>query len=78
MPEAQGLILKDPNNPQDVLQVFTYLLSLTSRPPIKAFMSPEVAGSIWKDNVKIAEENNKPGKFTTFCSYIRPRWFSAL
>jgi Protein of unknown function (DUF3604) len=69
MPAAQGLILKDPNNPQDVLKVFTYLVSLTSKPPIKEFMSPEVAGTIWKENVKIADENNHPGKFTAFCSY---------
>src|SRR5262245_57425292 len=69
MPEAQPLILKDPNNPQDVQKVFMYLLTLTSRPPVKAFMSPQVAGSIWKDNVRIAEENNHPGKFTAFCSY---------
>ena len=32
-------------------------------------MSPQVAGSIWKQNVEIADENNKPGKFTAFCSY---------
>jgi len=69
LPEAQGLILKDPNNPEDVQRVFLYLLSLTSRPPIKAFMTPEVAGSIWKENVKIADANNHPGKFTAFCSY---------
>jgi len=69
LPEAQGLIVKDPNNPEDVQKVFLYLLSLTSRPPIKAFMSPEVAGSIWKENVKIADANNHPGKFTAFCSY---------
>ena len=69
VPEAQGLILKDPNNPADVEKVFIYLLSLTSRPPIKAFMTPEVAGSIWKENVKIADANNHPGKFTAFCSY---------
>jgi hypothetical protein len=69
LPEAQPLILKDPNNPQEQQKVFLYLLSLTSRPPIKAFMSPEVAGTIWKENVKIAEENNHPGKFTAFCSY---------
>ena len=69
MPEAQGLILKDPSNPQDVLKVFMYLVSLVNKPPIKAFMTPEVAGTIWKENVKIADENNKPGKFTTFCSY---------
>jgi hypothetical protein len=69
MPDAQPLILKDPNNAAEQQKVFLYLLSLTSRPPIKAFMAPEVAGSIWKDNVKIAEENNHPGKFTAFCSY---------
>ena len=69
LPEAQGLILKDPNNPEDVQRVFLYLLSLTSKPPIKAFMSPEVAGSIWSENVKIADANNHPGKFTAFCSY---------
>jgi Protein of unknown function (DUF3604) len=69
LPEAQGLIVKDPNNPADVQSVFLYLLALTSKPPIKAFMSPEVAGSIWTDNVKIADANNKPGKFTAFCAY---------
>ena len=69
LPEAQGLIIKDPHNPADVQKVFMYLLSLVSQAPIKAFMSPEVAGSIWSDNVKIAQENNHPGKFTAFCSY---------
>ena len=69
MPEAQPLILKDPNNSEEMQRVFLYLLSLTSRPPIKAFMAPEVAGTVWKENVKIAEENNHPGKFTAFCSY---------
>jgi Protein of unknown function (DUF3604) len=69
LPEAQPLILHDPNNPEEQQKVFLYLLSLTSRPPIKAFMSPEVAGSIWKDNIRIANENNHPGKFTAFCSY---------
>ena len=69
LPEAQPLILKDPNNPADVQKVFMYLVSLVSKPPIKAFMTPEVAGTIWKENVKIADENNKPGKFTAFSSY---------
>jgi hypothetical protein len=69
LPEAQPLIVHDPNNKEDVLKVFMYLVSLTSRPPIKAFMSPEVAGTIWKENVRIADENNHPGKFTAFCSY---------
>src|SRR5208283_3774088 len=69
LPEAQPLILKDPNNSAELQKVFLYLLSLTSKPPIKAFMSPEVAGTIWQENVKIADENNHPGKFTAFCSY---------
>ena len=32
-------------------------------------MTPEIAGPIWKENVKIADANNRPGKFTAFCSY---------
>jgi hypothetical protein len=69
LPEAQPLIIHDPNNKEEVQKAFVYLVSLTSRPPIKAFTSPQVAGSIWKDNVKLADENNHPGKFTAFCSY---------
>jgi len=69
MPEAQPLILKDPNNQDDVQKTFTYLVKLMAGAPVKAFMSPEVAGSIWMDNVKIADENNHPGKFTAFCAY---------
>jgi hypothetical protein len=69
IPEAQPLILKDSNNQAEVQAAFTYLVNLLSKPPVKAFMTPEVAGSIWKENVKIADENNHPGKFTAFCSY---------
>ena len=69
LPEAQPLIMKDPNDPAEQQQVFLYLLSLTSKPPIKAFMSPQVAVPVWKENVKYAEESNHPSKFTAFCSY---------
>jgi hypothetical protein len=69
LPEAQPLIIHDPKNKEEVQKAFVYLVNLMSRPPVKAFMSPEVAGTIWKDNVKIADENNHPGKFTAFCSY---------
>ena len=69
LPEAQPLILKDPNNQADVQKAFTYLVNMMSQPPIKEFMSPEVAAPIWAKNVKIADENNHPGKFTAFCSY---------
>ena len=69
LPEAAPLIMQDPNSSADQQKVFLYLLTLTNKPPIKALMSPEVAGTIWKENVKYAEENNHPGKFTAFCSY---------
>jgi len=69
MPEAQPLIIKDPNNKEEVEKAFVYLVKLLGSPPIKAFMSPEVAGTIWKKNVNIADEINEPGKFTAFCSY---------
>jgi len=69
IPEAQPLILKDPNNQADVQKTFTYLVNLMAGAPVKALMAPAVAGSIWKENVKIADENNHPGKFTAFCSY---------
>ncbi len=69
LPAAQPLILTDPNNQADIQKVFTYLVNMLNGPPVKALMSPEVAGSIWKENVKIADENNHPGKFTAFCSY---------
>ena len=69
MPEAQPLILKDPNNQEEIQKTFTYLVNMLSQPPIKVFMTPQVAGSIWKKNVDIANDNNHPGKFTAFCSY---------
>jgi hypothetical protein len=69
LPEAQPMIMTNPNDPAQQQKVFLYLLSLTSKPPIKAFMTPEVAGTVWKENVQIAEQNNHPGKFTAFCSY---------
>ena len=49
--------------------MFSYLLKLAGSAPVKAFMSPKVTATVWKENVKIADENNHPGKFTAFCSY---------
>jgi hypothetical protein len=69
VPEAQPLILKDPNSQTDIQNAFNYLVSMLAKPPIKEFMSPEIAAPIWAKNVKIADENNHPGKFTAFCSY---------
>src|SRR5262245_47136489 len=69
LPEAQPMIMKDPSNQEEQNRVFSYLLSLAAKPPIKAFMDPKVTSTVWKENVRIADENNHPGKFTAFCSY---------
>ena len=69
LPEAQPMIMKDPNSQAEQNRVFSYLLGLASKPPIKAFMDPKVTSTVWKENVKIADEANQPGKFTAFCSY---------
>lgn len=69
IPQAQPLILKNPNDQAALAKAFTYLLSLASGPPVKALMSPEVLGTVWSETVKIADQNNHPGKFTAFCSY---------
>jgi uncharacterized protein DUF3604 len=69
LPEAQPMIMKDPNSSAEQNQVFSYLLKLAASPPVKAFMDPKVTSTVWKSNVKIADENNHPGKFTAFCSY---------
>jgi hypothetical protein len=69
LPEAQPMIMKDPNSAQEQNRVFSYLLKLAGSAPVKAFMDPKVTSTVWKENVKIANENNHPGKFTAFCSY---------
>lgn len=69
LPEAQPMIMKDPNSQEEQNRVFSYLLSLASKPPIKALMDPKVTSTVWKENVQIADEQNKPGRFTAFCSY---------
>ncbi len=69
LPEAQPMIMKDPNSQEEQNKVFSYLLKLGSGAPVKAFMDPKVTSTVWKENVRIADENNHPGKFTAFCSY---------
>ncbi len=69
LPEAKPMIMKDPNSSEEQNKVFSYLLSLSNGPPVKAFMDPKVTATVWSENVKIADENNHPGKFTAFCSY---------
>ena len=69
LPEAQPMIMKDPSSTEEQNRVFSYLLKLAGSAPVKAFTDPKVTSTVWKENVKIADEHNKPGKFTAFCSY---------
>jgi hypothetical protein len=68
LPVAQPLILRA-NTLAESERVFEYVLKLLGGPPVKALMSPEVAGTIWKKNVELADKANEPGKFTALCSY---------
>ena len=69
LPEAQPMIMKDPNSKEEQNRVFSYLLKLNSGAPVKALMDPKITSTVWKENVKLADEANQPGKFTAFCSY---------
>ena len=69
LPEAQPMIMKDPTSAEEQNRVFSYLLKLGAGAPVKAFMDPKITATVWKENVQIADEQNKPGKFTAFCSY---------
>ena len=69
LPEAQPMIMKDPNSQEEQQRVFSYLLKLAGGAPVKAFMSPKITATVWAEACKIADENNHPGKFTAFRSY---------
>jgi hypothetical protein len=69
IPEAEPLILKTKTR-EEMERVALYAINtLASGPPVKALMAPEIAGTVWKRNVALAEQANEPGKFTAFCSY---------
>jgi hypothetical protein len=69
LPAAQPMIIHDPNDKEEVQKVFLYLVTLVAGKPVPELMSKEVASSVWKKNVQIADDNNHPGRFTAFCSY---------
>ncbi len=69
LPAAQPLILKA-RTKEEMERVALYAINtLVAGPPVKALMAPEIAGTVWKRNVELAEQANQPGKFTAFCSY---------
>ena len=56
--------------PDEFSAAFQWLAgSIAKNEPIKELVSPEVAGTVWKKNIEIADRYYKPGKFTTFVAY---------
>src|SRR5262245_36934171 len=71
-PIAEKLKVK---TPADVNRVFQWLAgSLAKAEPIKELLDPKVAGTVWQENIAIADKYYQPGKFTTFVAY---EWTSA-
>jgi hypothetical protein len=69
LPAAQQLIMKT-DTPAEMQRVFLYCVTvLLGGPPVKALTTPEVASTVWKQTVQLADQYYKPGKFTTFASY---------
>ena len=67
LPIAQKLIVHDA---ADIQRIYLFLGgSMIENKPIKELISPQVAGTVWKENNAIADQANEPGKFTAFCSY---------
>ena len=69
IPEAAPLVLKAKTK-EEMTRVALYAINtLIAGPPVKSLMSPEIAGSVWKKNIEMANAANQPGKFTAFASY---------
>ncbi len=69
IPQAAPLVLKA-RTKEEMTRVALYAINtLASGPPVKSLMAPEIAGTVWKRNVALADAANDPGKFTAFCSY---------
>jgi Protein of unknown function (DUF3604) len=63
------------NTPEEFNKIFQWIAgSLAKHQPIKELVSPEVAGTVWKQVIAIADKYYQPGKFTTFVAY---EWTSA-
>jgi hypothetical protein len=66
MPIAQKLIV---HQPSDIQKIYFWLgTSMIQGKPVPELVKPEVAGTVWKENNQVADQYNKPGKFTAFCA----------
>ncbi|WP_432761607.1 DUF3604 domain-containing protein [Rhizobium calliandrae] len=68
MSAAEPLILKN-DSQEEVQRVYLYALKLLAGERINALLSPEIAHTVWEENIDFANKANEPGKFTAFCSY---------
>jgi hypothetical protein len=67
LPIAQKLIVHDK---ADIQRIYLFLgTSMIENKPIRELISPEVAGTVWRENNAIADRANQPGEFTAFCAY---------
>jgi hypothetical protein len=67
LPIAENLKVRDK---ADIQRVYLFLgASFFDGKPIKELVDPEIASSVWKRNVQMADEANEPGKFTAFAAY---------
>jgi hypothetical protein len=67
LPIAEKLKVK---SKEDIQKIYLWLgTTITKNEPIKELVSPEVAGTVWKEVVRIADKYYQPGKFTTFAAY---------
>jgi hypothetical protein len=67
LPIAEKLKVRKPSDAETIFQWLAG--SIAKREPIKELLNPEIMGSVWKQNIAIADQYNKPGKFTAFVSY---------
>jgi hypothetical protein len=52
------------------MKIFQWLAgSIAGHKPIPELLDPQLADTVWAENVAIAEKYNKPGQFATFCAY---------
>jgi Protein of unknown function (DUF3604) len=66
LPIAEKIRVK---TPADVQRIYLMLgQTIVDQKPIKE-LGGDVAGTVWKQIVKTADDFNRPGKFTAFCSF---------
>ena len=67
LPVAEKLKVR---TPADMQKIDLFMgTSILKKEPIKEFVAPEVAQTVWNEIIRIADKYYQPGKFTTFVAY---------